>query len=154
MRLKKEKKSLRNFTENIDSKIIKERVDHILEWYICKASFYKTLYYSLSVVLIMINASIPIINQIEFRESSLLVSIISSVATVITSVITLFAMKDTWYRYRFSVELMKKECMLFNIKHKMYANADRNEIFIERFESIIENERAMWKSDKFTDEDC
>ena len=149
MWLKKELSSLQHYTKEIENELIRNRVSYLMEWYVRKCTYYKNIYYSLSVLLIVINASIPILNQTVWKYSKITVSIISSLATISTSVMTLFTMKDTWFRYRNSVELMKKECMLFSGRCNEYSRHYRETLFIKRFEDIIENERKTWQKNKF-----
>ncbi|MDP4146615.1 MAG: DUF4231 domain-containing protein [Bacillota bacterium] len=80
---------------------MKDRVENVLLWNINKAKYYKNMYYGMSIIIIIINASIPVINQIQnFDNSKLVVSITSAVAGVVASILTLIGIKDKWYRYR------------------------------------------------------
>lgn len=145
MKIKEEIESLDNFTEMIDNQIIKNRVVHLLEWYAKKATCYKRYYYVLSIALIIINASIPVIHQFEWEQSKIIVSSISATASIIASILTLVSVKDTWFRYRKHVELLKTECMLFNCRCGDYNEDDREKIFISNIENISSGERAYWK---------
>ncbi|SFC97304.1 DUF4231 domain-containing protein [Clostridium uliginosum] len=159
---KKELKSIHIYVNNINDRIIRARIEHLLDWYIRKSTFYKNLFYGISVLLILINASIPILNEFLLQNSSsstarldnsqyitIGVSILSSIATILTSFMTLFTMKDTWFRYRKHVELIKKECMLYNCKSGVYGGENINCILAERIEEIIGNERQEWVERKF-----
>ncbi|EHJ00364.1 hypothetical protein CDLVIII_3815 [Clostridium sp. DL-VIII] len=151
---KKELKSIPIYVVGIENEALKGRVEHILDWYIRKAASYKRLFYGISAVLILINASIPIINEIGienigFTGKDITVSIISSIATILTSFMTLFTMKDTWFRYRKHVESIKTECMLFNCKCEPYNDKNRECNFAQKIESIICNERQQWINNKF-----
>lgn len=84
-------------------------------------------------------------------NKDLIISVISSIATIITSSLTLFTMKDTWFRYRDNVESMKSECIKFS--HKIDIYRDNNEsILIENIEQIVKNERSLWEKTKFNDD--
>lgn len=150
--LSKEKKSLEMYTSNIQDKYIKNRIDHILSWYTNKATFYKRLFYTLSVVLLVINASIPFINQLELDYSPIIITGVSTIATIITGILTLFTMKDTWFRYRNHVELIKSQCSLFNGQVGVYSKDSREKQLIRNIESIIDEERGLWKLVKFEEE--
>lgn len=145
--LKKELSSIGMYSESIKNFTIKRRILHLLEWYIRKATFYKKLFYILSLIIILINAAIPVINQMDFKYGSNSVSIISAIASVLTSVTTLFTMKDTWFRYRKSVELIKKECMLFAVEYGEYGlkDTDKEQLLLRNVEMIISNERDSWE---------
>ncbi|MCR8744298.1 DUF4231 domain-containing protein [Romboutsia lituseburensis] len=150
--LSKEKESLEMYTSKIQDEYIKNRIDHILSWYINKATFYKRLFYTLSVILLVINASIPFINQLGLDDSPIIITGISTIATIITGILTLFTMKDTWFRYRNHVELIKSQCSLFNGQVGIYSKDNREKQLIRNIESIIDDERGLWKLDKFKEE--
>ena len=148
--LKKELNSLNIYTENIKDELIKKRIEHLLDWYIRKANFYKNLFYILSMLLIIINAIIPVLSGTQINNKDIVISCISSIATIITSSLTLFTMKDTWFRYRNSVEIMKSECIKFNCNLNEY-NGNNEIILAQTIEHIVENERDLWKQIKFTE---
>lgn len=147
--LTKELGTIDIYINGIENHIIKKRIEHILEWYIRKSTFYKNLFYWLSLLVILINAAIPIMNQMKFIYYENIVSIISAFASVFTSCITLFTTKDTWFRYRKSVELIKKECMLFSSKDEYYQDENRETLLIKNVENIISSERQSWEKVKF-----
>ena len=150
--LKKELKSLDMYVEKIEDRVIKSRILHLLDWYIRKANFYRNIFYVMSVSLIVINAIIPVIIQMSLVEKDIIVSIISSLATVISGVLTLFTMKDTWGRYREYAELIKEECMKYNCCFGEYKDNQNQYLLGSNIELIIANERALWKS-KFGEKD-
>lgn len=151
--LKKELKSLEIYTGEIETKSIKSRIDHLLDWYIRKAVFYKNLFYTLSVVSIFINALIPIIAQLGLQKKDLVISVMSALAGIITSILTLFTAKETWFRYRNHAELIKQECVKCISKvgeyGKIKSKEDRECELIKNVEMIISDERASWGKFKF-----
>lgn len=147
--LTKELDTIDIYIDEIENNVIRKRIEHILEWYMRKSTFYKNLFYWLSLLIILINAAIPIINQIKFVYYNNIVSIISAFASVFTGCITLFTMKDTWFRYRKSVELIKKECMLFSSKDEDYKDENRETLLIKNVENIVSSERQAWEKVKF-----
>lgn len=149
--LNKELQSIWIYTESINNNLAKKRIEHLLDWYIRKANFYKNLFYILSFSLIVINALIPVLINTEITNKDLIISGISSIATIITSSLTLFTMKDTWFRYRNNVEAMKSECIKFSQKIGVYTDNDES-IIIENIEQIVKNERGLWEKMKFTDD--
>lgn len=149
--LNKELESIWIYTESINNDLAKKRIEHLLDWYIRKANFYKNLFYILSFSLIVINALIPVLINTEIMNKDLIISGISCIATIITSSLTLFTMKDTWFRYRNNVEVMKSECIKFSQKIGIYKDNDES-IIIENIEQIVKNERGLWEKMKFTDD--
>ncbi len=150
--LNKELKSIWIYTESIENKLAKKRIDHLLDWYIRKANFYKNLFYVLSFSLIVINSLIPVLINTQITNKDLIISSISCIATIITSSLTLFTMKDTWFRYRDSVESMKSECIKFTHKIGVYKDGDES-IIVKNIEQIVKNERGLWKETKFNDDE-
>ncbi|MDU2162595.1 DUF4231 domain-containing protein [Intestinibacter bartlettii] len=150
--LNKELKSIWIYTESIDNKLAKNRINHLLDWYIRKANFYKNIFYMLSFSLIVINALIPVLINTQIKNKDLIISGISCIATIITSSLTLFTMKDTWFRYRDNVESMKSECIKFANKIGVYKDGNES-IIVEKIEEIVKNERGLWKETKFNDDE-
>lgn len=147
--LKKELESLDLYVSKIKDDTIKKRISHLLDWYIRKATFYKNLFYSMSMFLIIINALIPVISQSSLGNKDIVISVGSSIATVISSALTLFTMKDTWFRYRNYVELIKEECMKYNSCYGDYCHDQNQFLLSNNIELIIKSERDVWKNNKF-----
>lgn len=147
MRLKEELQTIKTFTDPIQNTIIKDRVYDTLKWNIRKSTYYKRLFYILSITSLILNASIPIINQME--NQNIKVTIISSIIFTITSIMTLINFKDVWYRYRLAAEMIKSECMFFNGKLGIYQGEDREKVFICKLEDIITDERSHWIKSRF-----
>lgn len=156
MKLKEELESIEIFTEPIQNETIKKRVTQVLNWNIKKGTKQKYLFYAFSIIVIILNAAIVVINQME--KYDLLITIIASISSVLASIITLFNFKETWHRYRKSSEEIKTECMQFNCKCGEYKEEEgREEKFLIKIESIINEERSLWETVRFkcdkTDED-
>lgn len=151
MKLKDELKTLEVFTDPIHNNLIKKRVYNTLEWNIKKATYYKRFFYCFSIISLVLNAAIPIINQLN--NYSIWVTVISSIGFVITSILTLINFKDVWYRYRVTSEIIKAECMKLNCKIGEYENDDRESIFLDKFERILSDERNLWINARFNNQD-
>lgn len=152
MRLKDELEFVGKILEYIENDVIKERVSHLIIWYCKKSTYYKRINYFLAILVIVINSTIPVINQSSFiveESNKLLVSSMSALASIIGSIAVLLNVKDTWYRYRKYCELMKTECILFINKCEKYSNEDREQIFVIQIEKIITDERNKWEISKF-----
>lgn len=151
---KEELDSITIYIDKIENVSIKMRIEHILKMYARKSTLYRWLYYRMSVLIIIINALIPVINQISSDDRlKYVVSIMSAVASVFAGIITLYCMKDTWYRYRKNAELIKKECMYFNSKIGDYSGEDRESYLTMNIEKILSEEKNSWKSQKFSQQD-
>lgn len=150
MKLKDELKTLEIFTDSIQNYLIKKRVYDTLVWNIKKATYYKRFFYYFSIISLILNAAIPVINQLN--NYSILVTIISSIGFVITSILTLVNFKDVWYRYRVTSEIIKAECMRLNCKIGEYENDDREKVFLNNFEEILLDERNLWINSRFNNQ--
>ncbi|EPB9414074.1 DUF4231 domain-containing protein [Clostridium perfringens] len=151
--LKKELQSLNIYVFKIEDYSLRARISHLLDWYVRKATFYKNLFYSMSVILIIINALIPVISQSALVNKDIIISFGSSIATIISSALTLFTMKDTWFRYRNYAELIKEECMKYNSCYGDYNNDKAQLLLSQNIELIINSERTLWKDNKFNEKD-
>lgn len=147
MKLRDELQSLDIFTSHIQNKIIRARVEQVLNWNVKKATYHKYLFYLLSMITIILNSSIPIINQLN--EYDLAITIIASITSIITSILTLINFKDVWYRYRKTAEEIKRECMKLNCRYGEYEFEDRETRFLINFESIVSNETDLWIESRF-----
>ena len=107
------------------------------------------MFYILSILVLILNASIPVINQIE--KFPIVVTIVASISTVITGIITLINFKDVWYRYRVTAEKIKTECMLLNCRLGQYSCVNREKKFLIRIEEILAEDQESWIKSRFTD---
>mgnify|MGYP001157701937 FL=1 len=149
MKLEDELSSIEIFTSNIENPVIKQRVYQVLSWNIIKSTRYKRMFYILSILVLILNASIPVINQIE--KFPIVVTIVASISTVITGIITLINFKDVWYRYRVTVEKIKTECMLLNCRLGQYSCVNREKKFLIRIEEILAEDQESWIKSRFMD---
>lgn len=148
--MKSELRSLEIYWDVLKDGSGKERIKDLLNWYIRKAIFFKKFYYILSFLLIAINAVIPVLISTDFAQREITIAILSCIATIITSSLTLFTMKDTWLRYRENAEKMKSECIKFSQGIGDYEDKEERKL-IENIEKIVQNERDTWKSTKFSE---
>ncbi|WP_343101176.1 DUF4231 domain-containing protein [Romboutsia sp. MSSM.1001216sp_RTP31141st1_G3_RTP31141_220114] len=150
MKLKDEIESIDIFTRSIQDEIIKSRVQQVLEWNIKKSTNNKIAFYILNILVLVLNASIPIVNQLNGHPA--IVTAISSIGTVITGIIALINFKDVWYRYRSTTESIKRECIMLSCRYGEYENEDRENKFIINFEKILLDERDLWAINRFEHE--
>ncbi len=139
---------LNTYEVNLKNENVKKTVEMTLKYYVHRALIFKYMYYILSILAVVLNASIPVLSQINWVQNKLMVTIISSVVTVITSVQALIRLKESWIRYRGCAEALKSECVQFNGNINEYNDEDLEEkerIFIMNFEKINQAERLQWK---------
>lgn len=143
--LEYEIQSVEELLSNIENINIRKRVTQVVIWNIKKATKYKRLYYWMSIAIIILTASIPVINLLDFLNPKISTSIISALAGILASILTLVNVKETWLRYRKYAEMIKSESVLFINKCERYSEIDAECKFIENIESIIGEERLNWE---------
>jgi hypothetical protein len=145
---RKELDTLDMYAVSLENDKIEEVIKHTLKYYVKRALVNKFLFIALSIITITLNAGIPVINQIKWDGSRLLVTIISSIASVITGIIALLGVKDVWFRYRSYAELLKSECIKFNSGIPPYDKKSRKEmihLFITNYDNMYLSERKLWE---------
>lgn len=122
-------------------------INRTLVYYVRKAHLYKVMFYILSIIAIIFNSSIPIISQLSITHGAILVTILSSVATIFTSISMLFGTKDLWVRYRMLAEILKNECIQYNAKIGLYRNQDiAIEVLISKFRELQQIDYLGWQN--------
>ncbi len=93
-------------------------------------------------------ALIPVANSFISSDSSrFYVTLLSSLSIICVGIIAIFNLKDSWLRYRSSLEMLKIECLLYKEMHGEYSLEDpipRKELFIERIKTIACSESIQW----------
>lgn len=141
-----EKEHLLEIIGSIDENIIVMRLKSVCLWYLKKSYLNKYSYYLFSVLIIVFTSAIPIINQTNlFNNSLVIVSIISAISSVLATLITVLNMKKIWYNSRLTLELIKEQIFLYKCKTKEYSNSNEADIiFAENISNIISMERNKW----------
>jgi len=139
-------------TENghtIDDNYLELRFEQSVLWYIRRAKLLKFLYYFLSVVGIIIPATIPIINFYSFDNStntSLIVNCLSFITSISVAFLSLFKAKEKWIHFRCVAELLQAELSLYAEGVGQYRDAKkRNQRFAVKIERIMASENKQWK---------
>ena len=145
--MKKELQTLEIYTKEIKNSIISERILQILSWNIKKAEYNKKWYYGLTLMSFMFNISIPVIN--EFNLERKWITIISALVTFFTGSLAIFKFKESWHRYRNSVEEIKSECIKCVSNLEEYDTKNKESILISKIENINFQEKKNWTKTKF-----
>ena len=122
-------------------------INNTLEYYAKLAIRYKQYYFILSLLAIVLNAGIPVINQIG-DTNKLIITLMSSMNLIITGIFSLLSIKETWSRYREACEKLKTECNKFNAKACPYSSSSirlNEHLFLTNYEEITMAERKLWK---------
>ena len=136
------------YVSAIENSNLRKRIEFNLTWFQKNSSVHRISFYLTSIMIIVINASIPIINQIYPKYASNIVSTLSAIAAISASLIALFSMRENWFRSSMHAEEIKTECMLFNMTVGEYGEfqnkEDKERLLAERFEEIVRSDRNKW----------
>lgn len=131
-------------------KYLKERYYKQIEWYSRKAAINQKAYKKLQYSLIVLSALTPVLIILNEWADEIpwlvLIPALTSVAVaVLTSIIKTFGFQENWINYRTTREALGKEIYLFDAGIGDYAQvAGKQELFIERVESLIARENSLW----------
>ena len=99
---------------------LKERLEEQVEWYDIKAIKYKKLYDVISVTIILLVASIPIMNLIGAITQNwqdfilILSSVMSGIVSILFGYLKVMKLHDLYKEYRRTCEKLKQEKVLFS----------------------------------------
>lgn len=134
--------------EKIEDEQLKDYIAHELYTYAVRARFYKYGYYICSITALVAPTIVVIINS-RFSESDsgkLSVSIFSGIATIASGMLGIVKFKETWTRYRYNCEILKSEIAAYINNKGDYEDAwEKEELFYERINSIINGEISDWR---------
>lgn len=121
-------------------KYMKERVDDQIVWHDKKGVWNKWAYVVFSVIAIVgsITAGITV------HYCKIIATILSAMVAVSVGLNNLFKFQKKWMLYRATSELLKSEKMKFEVKAGEYGNIDREKLFFEKIESILNNTNQNW----------
>lgn len=128
----------------------KIRYQKELSWYNSKAKLNKNIYYFLQFLVIFIAAITPVFAVLQFKWIT--VAAASSVA-IISGIIRFVKLEEIWINYRTIAETLKKEPYFMKAELADYSRVnDKNQLFVDRIESLISKENTLWFSTMFDKE--
>lgn len=130
----------------LDINYITDRLDKQMEYYHKKCVSLRNEYYRFSAITIIINAIIPVLSMGVDTIGALkyVIASVSALSSILSSMLLLRKTKDTWVRYRYTYEALKKEKILFQTASGKYRNGTEED-FILTCEAIMESENNAWK---------
>ena len=123
------------------------RFEQSVQWYMKKANRSKYGYFTLSIIGIVLPLSVPVLNY--FGNLSLFVTIVSVLASLVTSLLSLLKLHEKWVSYRSVTETLQSELTLYTSKCGDYndlSEEKRNQLFAEKIEALMGNEHIKWIS--------
>jgi len=136
---------------------IKNRYKEQIRWYDEHSRNSRIMYYILQSIIIMAGASIPIINVFP-SEGNNIVNIkiasatLGSLIVIMAGILQTTKCQENWVSYRSTAELLKSEYQKFKLGAGDYAEekdagkVKRNQIFVDRVETIISGEGKKFLS--------
>lgn len=131
--------------DNMECRYISERLDGQMKYYKNRCKSLKYEYYTLSIIVIIATAIIPIFTIAVDAISILkyVVAALSAIATILNSILLLRKTKEKWTEYRVTYEQLKHEKTMFTSGVGKYCNGDEC-AFIEACENIMCSEHKVW----------
>lgn len=130
---------------------ITERLDGQIQWYSKKAKGAKRVFITLSIIQLSLTAAIPIAAilldaaPIVFK---IIISVLGTVATVITGILNLLKFQESWAKYRIAKESLVSEKISYLFKTDYYRGIadqkDLESILVANCEEIMRKEREGW----------
>ncbi|KEI76192.1 hypothetical protein N486_10645 [Clostridium botulinum B2 128] len=157
--LKYEKKYITQILAFVKDDVLIKQLSHDLNWYIVRIYYYKYVYYFLSVLIIEINAIIPVLNTSLKDEKRAIISLISVIATISAGVVSFTKCSESWIKHRNTYENIKYE--IENYINNLDKYKDKNKAknkFCERYAELKYKDLAQWlilrtEEDKCNDSD-
>lgn len=139
---KKEKEDIEILYENIPNETERLRIQSCVEWYIEHAILYKWIFYSLSIIGIVLPLVVTAINAVGNEEKTRFVTIICSVLiSLCASLLTLTKCHEKWTLYRSTLESMKRVLMHYWCEKE--ENREIRDLILE-LEECMEAEHLKW----------
>jgi hypothetical protein len=119
-----------------------ERYEAEIECYSEKSRLNKRMYYFLQSAIIVLAAVTPILAVLSLRWPT---TISSALIAIAAGLVKFMKFEENWVNYRTICETLKKEIHLMEAGLSDYAEAaDRQQLFVERVESLISREHTLW----------
>lgn len=142
MKTKDEIKTIEIFIKDIKNETNRERIKQILEWNIRKAEKYKKFHYIFAIITLTLNNLIPVFNIFGWNRMG--TTLVSALLNISVGIPLIYSFKDSWGRYRKSVEEIKTECIKFSNDLEDYNGNEKEKILMLNIEKINRQERETW----------
>ncbi len=148
-----EKKFILEILDKIENDIIRYRVSNLLIWYVKRASLYKISFMSSTITVSAIGVLIPIATNFAFDNSStkIFISVLGGLSTILTAVVSLFACRENWLRYRISAEALKSEVVKYLTLLPPYCDENKDKTLVLNIEAIAKEEGKHWVEEQKKD---
>lgn len=135
----------------MEQEYVKNRLSGQMKYYKEKCASLKKEYYILSAANIILLALIPVVTLAadKFTPIKYIIASMSATASILSSILLLHRTKDKWLEYRSTYEQLKSEEAKYSFHIGIYADKEekeRDHLFMERCEDIMEREHTDWKA--------
>lgn len=131
-------------TDAIDNPNTKNQVRNALEWYVIKASRYRTIEHILNGVTLIVPAVLVILNKCV-PDDCIVVQLLTAASGIFAAAAKSFSkLHDKRICYRRAAEEIKGETVLYIHQAGIYEAENRNTIFVSRINEIRKNENNSW----------
>jgi Protein of unknown function (DUF4231) len=130
-----------------------ERYFPEVKWYDRRASWNRRLYIAFQAPLIVFSAITPVLIAAGGDFERWLAVLISAAVAISASTLKAGKFEENWLNYRSTCETLRKEVHYLRAQVGAYKNASNPEgTFVERVESLISRENALWVSSRAPEE--
>ena len=124
---------------------LKERYRKQIDYYSSKALTNKKLYGLFQWSVITISAVMPVVVVSYSENYKWAAAGLSLVLAIATSALKAFKFQENWMNYRQVAETLRQEEYFYEADLGPYATAaDKRSLFVDRVESLISRESAIW----------
>lgn len=129
-------------------KYVKDRYEGQMNYYKVANRKNQKKYKQFQWILIVLSAITPILAAFinEFPDLQILVVVVSALVAILTTGMKTFQYQELWVTYRATYEQLKPEIHYYNFGVGPYGedDVDREVLFINRVETILDKEHQAW----------
>lgn len=142
------------YNDDTTKSYIQNRLIGQIKWYDNKSAKEQKVYKRLSVISIIITATIPIATLLlDFNYLNcfvkILIAVFSSIATILSSINSLYKHRELWIQYRTNCELLKSVLHRYYTKSAEFKSTSDEEAFallVESCEQYFTKEFDNWNN--------
>lgn len=124
---------------------LKDRYNDQINYYGSKAGRNKRIYSWFQWSVIIVSSLLPVLVVSIDPKYKLVAAGLSVVLAIGTSALKVFKFQENWLNYRQLAEALKQEKHFYDAGIGAYLSApDKHAVFVDRVESLISRENAIW----------
>lgn len=127
------------------------RLEDQIDYYERKSLHNKKVYYGLSIAAIVANAMIPVVSVFlpSATVPKLIITILSSAAAVVSSILVLFNARDLWAKYRLNATRLQAYRHQYYTRSGIFAGMEEEDAFqrlVAVCEQQMQEESSSWET--------